>query len=252
MTVLPSRDQRERCPSLAALIVALAFATVAHAQGRAAAAIDLTGYWVSVVTEDWRYRMVTPAKGDYPSIPLNPDGRKVADAWDAAKDEAAGEQCKSYGAGNVMRVPERLRIVWDDDNTLRIDTDAGQQSRLFHFGAWKPAGGPPAWQGDSLAQWEYAGPRGRGARAAARAGDLKVVTTHLRPGYLQKNGVPYSANAVVTEYFHRWTEPTGDSWMLVITQVDDPQFLNNRFVRSTHFKRLADSIGWNPTPCSAR
>ena len=78
-----------------------------HAQGRGgrpaglpttpkvAAPVDLTGYWVSIVTEDWRWRMVTPPKGDYSSVPLNPEGRKVADAWDAAKDEAAGEQCKS-------------------------------------------------------------------------------------------------------------------------------------------------------------
>jgi hypothetical protein len=96
----------------------------APATAQAAAPVDLTGYWVSVVTEDWRYRMVTPVKGDYPSIPLNPEGRKVADSWDPAKDEAAGNQCKSYGAGNVMRVPERLRITWDSDNTLKVDTDA--------------------------------------------------------------------------------------------------------------------------------
>src|SRR5712691_4641728 len=69
---------------------------------KAAAPIDLTGYWVSLVTEDWRYRMVTPAKGDYPSIPLNPEGKRVADAWDAAKDEAAGEPCKSYGAAYII------------------------------------------------------------------------------------------------------------------------------------------------------
>ena len=243
-------------------LMASAFCALSLAQGRngqapasakAAAPVDLTGYWVSVVTEDWRYRMVTPAKGDYPSIPLNAEGRRVADAWDPAKDEAASEQCKSYGAGNVMRVPERLRIVWDDDNTLRIDTDAGEQTRLLHFGDWKPSGGPPTWQGDSRAQWEFSGPRGRGQPSpTGRGGDLRVVTSHLRPGYLQKNGVPYSGNAVVTEYLHRWTESNGDSWMLAITQVDDGQFLNNRFVRSTHFKKLADNSGWNPTPCSAR
>jgi len=246
------------------LILIPVLSALSYAQGRngqppapakSTAPVDLTGYWVSVVTEDWRYRMVTPAKGDYPSIPFNAEGRRAADSWDPAKDEAAGEQCKSYGAGNVMRVPERLRIVWEDDRTLRIDTDAGEQTRLLHFGEWKPQGGPRTWQGDSAAQWEYAGPRGRGGAVSAgtqRAGDLKVVTTRMRPGYLQKNGVPYSENAIVTEYLHRWTEPNGDAWMLVITQVDDPQYLNNRFVRSTHFKRLADSSGWNPSSCSAR
>jgi hypothetical protein len=65
---------------------------------RAAAPIDLTGYWVSIVTQDWRWRMVTPAKGDYPRLPLTPEARAIADAWDPAKDEAAGEECRSYGA----------------------------------------------------------------------------------------------------------------------------------------------------------
>ena len=258
-------SRRELTVPLFAVVFSLfAAAAPVHAQNRgggaqapatakAAAPVDLTGYWVSVVTEDWRYRMVTPVKSDYPSIPLNPEGRKVADAWDPAKDEAAGNQCKAYGAGNVMRNPERVRITWDDDNTMRVDTDAGTQTRMFHFRGWQPpAGEQPTWQGDSVAQWEFAGPRGRGGQQGARAGDLKVVTTHMRPGYLQKNGVPYSGNAVITEYFHRLVESNGDSWLIVTTLVEDPQYLANRFQRSTHFKKLPDNSGWNPTPCTAR
>src|SRR6266852_3855736 len=188
-------------------------------RGQAAAPVDLTGYWVSLVTEDWRWRMVTPAKGDYPSIPLNAEGRRVADAWDPAKDEAAGEQCKSYGAGDIIRQPGRLHITWEDDNTLRVDFDAGTQTRLFHFGDWRPPGSAPTWQGDSVAQWEFAGGRrgGRGQGNQPRGGDLKVVTTHMRPGYLQKNGVPYSGNAIVAEYFHRTNEANGVSWLIVTT-----------------------------------
>src|SRR2546427_1410898 len=64
---------------------------------RAMAPIDLTGYWVSIVTEDWRFRMVTPPKGDFASVPLNQEGIRVGNQWDPAKDEAASEQCKSYG-----------------------------------------------------------------------------------------------------------------------------------------------------------
>ena len=155
--------------------------------------MDLTGYWVSVVTEDWRFRMVTPAKGDYASVPLNPEGRKVADTWDPAKDEAAGNQCKSYGAAALMRVPGRVHIAWENDNTLRIDTDAGTQTRMFHFGGQPPQGGEPQWQGYSIAQWETAGGRaGRGGRGPTQGGSLRVVTTRMRPGYLRKNGVPYS------------------------------------------------------------
>ena len=67
------------------------------ASARAGAFIDITGQWVSVVTEDWRWRMVTPPKGDTASVPLNPAGRKVADAWDLAADRARGDLCKAFG-----------------------------------------------------------------------------------------------------------------------------------------------------------
>ena len=100
----------------------------------------MTGYWVSVVTEDWKFRMVTPAKGKLQRRAANAEGRKVADTWDPAKDEAAGNQCRSYGAAGLMRVPGRLHITWENDNTLRIDTDAGTQTRLFHFGGIGAAG----------------------------------------------------------------------------------------------------------------
>ena len=228
-------------------------AAAAPVRGRAGASADITGYWVSVVTEDWRYRMVTPPKGDRPSIPVNAAAIAVLNAWDPAKDEAAGEQCKAYGAVGAMRQPGRLHITWADENTLKIDTEAGTQTRLLHFGSAPPSA-EPTWQGDSLASWEYAGGRrGRGAAGAAMNGDLKVVTTHLRPGYLQKNGVPYSANAVLTEYFNRTSEPNGDSWLILTTTVDDPQYLNMPFVRSTHYKRLPDNFsGWEPEACSAR
>jgi hypothetical protein len=179
------------------MVIALAVSLLApapiHAQrggrggpppaARDAAAIDMTGYWVSVVTEDWKYRMVTPAKGVYDALPLNAEGRKVADTWDPARDEAAGEQCRSYGAAGIMRVPGRLRVSWQDANTLKIETDAGTQTRLLHF-ADAPAPGEPSWQGHSLAQWQY-GPGGRGA---GRGGTLKVVTTNLRPATSARMG----------------------------------------------------------------
>ena len=225
---------------------------------RDAAPMDLTGYWVSIVTEDWRYRMLSPAKGDSASVPLNAEGRKVADTWDPAKDEASGNQCKSYGAAALMRVPGRLHISWADDNTLKIETDAGTQTRLLHFGAAQPPAGEPTWQGSSAALWDVP-PAGRGMGGGAavrpgqpRAGTLKVVTTHMRPGYLRKNGVPYSGNATVTEYFDRTNEPNGDSWLIVTTIVNDPQYLQQEFVTSTHFKKQADAIGWAPTACEAR
>jgi hypothetical protein len=220
---------------------------------RAAAPVDLTGYWITIVTEDWRYRMVTPARGDHPSVPLNAAGNALANSWDPAKDPAASEPCRAYGAAGVMRLPGRIHTTWQDDTTLKIDTEAGTQTRLLRFGA-QPADAAGSWQGEAVALWELAGARGgRGSGARPVGGNLKVVTTRMKPGYLQKNGVPYSANAVLTEYFSRTIEPNGDSWLILTSIVEDPQYLTGPFIRSTHYKRLPDTnAAWEPEPCSAK
>lgn len=249
-------------------LVVLAMPVLGHAQGRgqappttakAAASVDFTGTWVSVITEDWRWRMVTPARGDFASIPLTPEGRKAGDAWDPPKDEAAGEQCKAYGAGGIMRLPTRLRISWQDDNTLKIETDEGTQTRLLRFGGKPPERGERTWQGYSVAQWEQplrgvlTPAPGLGAvRQGTQGRTLEVVTTQLRPGYLRKNGAPYSANAVVKEFFSLSKERNGDTWFVVTTIVEDPQYLTEPFVTSSNFKKITDGSGWNPTSCSAR
>lgn len=221
---------------------------------RAAAPIDLTGYWVSVVTEDWRYRMVTPAKGDYQGVPMTPEAVKVADAWDPAADEAAGNQCRAYGAAALLRLPGRLHITWQDDDTLRVDADAGTQTRLFDFRAGasrQPSEAPHTWQGVSAAQWQTPA-RGRGAApSAARTGSLEVTTTRMRAGYLRKNGVPYSDDAVLTEYFDLAPMPDGGLLLVVTSRVEDPRYLRQPFIVSSQFKKQADASGWDPTPCSA-
>jgi len=216
---------------------------------KASAPIDLTGYWVAVVNEDWRYRMVMPAKGDYRGVPITLEALKIVNAWDPAADEAAGDQCKSYGAGAIMRVPGRIHVTWQDDNTLRVDTDAGTQTRLFHFAAVSPPAGKPTWQGHSVARWERPGGRGN---PALRAGSLTVVTTNMRAGYLRKNGVPYSENAKVTEYFDLAPMPNNGQLMVVTTTVDDPRYLLQPFIVSSHFKKEADGSKWDPTPCSSK
>src|SRR5207342_3153906 len=155
--------------AVGALGVAVRAQAPAPGTARALSPIDLTGNWVSIVTEDWRFRMVTPPPKDYASVPLNAAARAVADKWDPAVDEAAGNACKSYGAGNIMRVPGRLHISWQDDATLKIETDAGQQTRLLHFTG--TPGGEPSWQGYSAATWELAGAAGGGrGNAPAAAG----------------------------------------------------------------------------------
>jgi hypothetical protein len=222
----------------------------------------LTGNWVAIVNEDWRWRMMTPPKGDYASVPLNPEGRKVADTWQPAMDG----RCEAYGAAALMRMPTRLRVAWENDSILKVETDAGQQTRQFHFS--KPAQTPArTLQGVSTAEWQLAGGGGRGqppgpapgggnapagagrAGGAPRTGTLKVVTTNLLAGWLRKNGVPYSENAIVTEYYDRFRDPVGSEWLVVTTIVTDPTYLQQDFVTSSHFKREPDGSKWSPAPC---
>jgi hypothetical protein len=215
---------------------------------RESAQVDLTGNWVAVITEEWQYRMITPPKGDHASVPLNPEGRKVTEAWDLAKDQAANEQCRVFGAAGLMRLPLRLRVSWNDDKTLKLETDAGQQTRLFNFDkSQQPT--QRSWQGFSVAEWSRPTPAGaRGAAPATPRGALKVVTTNLRPGYLRKNGVPYSDKTVLTEYYDRLTL-FGADYIVVTTVVEDPTYLVAPFVTTSQFKRESDASKWNPTPC---
>jgi hypothetical protein len=207
-----------------------------------AAPIDLTGYWVSIVSEDWRFRMVTPPKGDFPDFLLNPDGAKLANAWDPAKDEAEKDHCKAYGAPNIMRVPGRFHITWADDRTLKIETDAGMQTRLLKFPATgsapATAAAPPSRQGMSVARWE---------RKA-----LRVDTANLLPGYVQYNGVPVSAKTTMYEYFDVIREPGGEVWIIDDSVITDPVYHVRSIKRSTHLRKQADAAGWDPQPCAVR
>jgi hypothetical protein len=246
---------------LVAALVAGAAATVVHGQQgrggaapspRAAAPVDLTGVWTPLITEDWRWRMRVPPKGDYASVPLNPAGVKLVESWDPARDAAAGEQCRGYAAPAVMRLPGRVRISWDGDTVMKVETEAGSQTRLFVFGAQAQQPQQPAgFQGTSAAFWQPAGGGGgrRGGGAPARGGSLRVVTTNLKAGYLRRNGVPFSANARLTEYYNRTNETNGDSYLVVTTLVEDPTYLNARWVTSTHFKKLPDNAPWTPGAC---
>ena len=272
-------SRRWLAPAAAAMAVALSVPLVAQGPpggrggppptGRAGAppGVDLTGTWVSIVSEDWRWRMVTPPRGDYANIPLNDAGRKLADTWDPTRDEQANEQCRAYAAPAIMREPGRVRMSWQDDLTLKLETDAGQQTRLFQFRAPGAPAAPPtavpaaqrSWQGVSVARWEPppASSAGRGIPLglAPRVGagrTLEVVTTQIRPGYLRKNGVPFGENTTVTEYFDVFGEPGGGDWFVVTTIVRDPQFLGEPWITTSHFKKEPDTSKWSPEPCRAR
>jgi hypothetical protein len=226
------------------------------ASARAGAPIDITGNWVSLITDDWVFRMITPQKGDYAYIPLNADGKRVADTWDPARDRAAGEECKGYGAPSIMRLPSRMQISWQDENTLKLDIDTGMQTRLFHFDRREPEGAR-SWQGWSYASWQLSGTTEQTFRGPTslgeikRAGALHVDTNNLRAGYLRKNGVPFSESAFMTEYYNLIVEDDGNQYLVIQLFVADPKYLTAHWVRTVQFKKERDASKRNPTPCSA-
>ena len=187
--------------------------------------------------------------------------------WDPAKDQASGNACKSYGAPALLGVPGRLHIYWQDDNTLRIDTDSGTQTRLLHFGGGAPQNDAPSWQGYSTASWQgdenvdqrdgFGGPvldptgKPMPGRVLKQADYLKVVTTHLRPGYLQKNGVPYSGNATMEEYFDVFKDPYQGQHLDDGDDGGQRSTVSRRASSFTHvhFKKIPDNSGWDPTQC---
>lgn len=216
------------------------------------AGFDPTGVWVAVVTEDWRWRMVVPKQGDATSIPLNAAGLAATKEWDPARDAAAGDHCKAFGAGGVMRLPLRLRVSWADNQTLKVETEAGQQTRLFAFtapalvarGAQQPVTAPvqpgpvatPSLQGTTVARWN--------------ANTLEAATNNTTGGYLRRNGVPYSPDALIREYWNVHTD-FDQQWLSVTTVVDDPKFLRMNFITSSSFRKVASGdADWMPFPCA--
>jgi hypothetical protein len=194
--------------------------------------------------------MVAAPKGDVGGIPVSAEGRRVAAAWDPEKDAASEDSCKAYGVGGVMHMPGRLHITWDADDTLKIETEAGAQTRLLAFAMPRTQGND--WQGVSVAAWDRPAAALSGfsiGRGGAAGSSLKVVTTKAKPGYLMRNGVPYGANATFTEYYDLLQVPGGDPLLVVTVEVVDPQYLSQPYWYSVHFKKQADATGWNPRPC---
>jgi hypothetical protein len=259
------------CSLLAGAAMAAGKETPAPATPKAAAQFEITGHWVSIITEDWIYRMLVGPKGDIGSIPANAAGKKKTKEWDQAKDAAAGESCKAYGAPGLIRRPGRLNISWSDDRTLRIDFDAGMKTRLLHFSdQLPPAGystseppsnfvvpadaGAPSLEGYTVAAWhKQAQGRGMGPTqehsVGAHGGSLAAITTHLSPGYLQTNGVPYSADTILKEFFDLIELDNGVQYLIVTSIVEDPTYLTEPFVTSTQFKREPDGKKWDPSGC---
>jgi hypothetical protein len=217
---------------------------------RERAAIDMTGQWVAVVTEDWRWRMVTPPIGDTASLPLNERGRSAAAAWDLARDKTEDALCKAFAGPGLMRQPTRIRIDWEDGDTLKLEFDAGRQVRRFEFTPQPPA--ERSLQGYSEAQWfRQTQSRGVfGGRTPSEGGSLVVRTTQLTGGYLRPNGVPFSERATVKEFFNTFTLPgEAGTWLVVTTVVNDPEYLAAELLMSSQFKKEASRSSWNPRAC---
>jgi hypothetical protein len=260
-----------RIPSSIAVVIAIALPIAALAQGpppgqgrggpppaaRTAAPVDLTGYWVSLVTEDWIERMAP----DSPPSGVGRGGRGVFDGGPNAAQAppAASDPCRAYAAAGSLRVPGRLNISWADDNTLKIDMDAGTQTRLLHFNATQPPAPQKTLQGYSVATFETG--RGGGARGGGGGGapggrpggpaagptwaNLKVVTTNMTGGYLLSSRATYSENAVLTEHFTKHSDFGVDYFTVTAIIEDGP---TTRITSST-FKKEPNGSKFSPSGC---
>lgn len=231
----------------------------AKTPAKAQAPFDPSGYWVALVTQDWRYRMVVPGPGQYSGIPISLAGKQFADSWKAADAIAAGKACTAYGAPALMMAPTRLHITWQDDNTLRVETDAGQQTRLLHFNDTPP--GAPSLQGTSKAQWLTppavmsfggGGPGSAppGAPPAPKYGVLRVSTNNLLAGLLRKNGAPYSDKTTLQEDWMLNALPGGGDYLTISAVIKDPVYLRGDYYVAPVFVRESDASKWQPAPCT--
>jgi hypothetical protein len=169
-----------------------------------------------------------------------------------AAPPAGNETCRVYGAAGSLRVPGRLHIAWADDNTLKIEMDAGTQTRLLHFNAATPPPAEKTLQGHSVATWEVTGGGRGGGRggggaipAPPRWGKLNVVTTHMKGGYLLSSRSFYSENAVLTEYFSKHSDFGVEYFTVTAAIQDGPQ---TRITSST-FKKEPDGSKFKPSGC---
>jgi hypothetical protein len=197
--------------------------------------IDLEGVWAPLIHEDATLRGPGPAKGDYAGLPINAEARRVADAWDPGEQLDDENQCRSHTAVYMMRSPFKFEII-HSDNMLVLTSESFEQVRTVYLDGREhhPKESPKTRMGDSIGWWE---------------GDTLVVeTTNMERGYIERNGVPHSEDAVLTEYFTRQSGSFGD--LLTIVQVvEDPQYLSQALVRSISFRRVPEGK-LEPYPCT--
>ena len=197
-------------------VFALAFASAASAQH------DLAGMWAQRFHEDLPERGEGPEIGDYTGLPINDAARLRADSWDASKWTVPERQCEPHPADYGPRGPANLRIASTVDSISQAVVAWNvtvmwslQQRTIYMDGRPHPsANAQHSWQGFSTGEWE---------------GDmLKVTTTHLKEGWVRRNGLPRSDKATLTEYFIR-----NEDYLTLVTIVDDPVYLTEPLVRTS-------------------
>jgi hypothetical protein len=213
------------------LLAAMLFATTAFAQ------IDLAGEWAPQFHEDQPERLAGPPVGDYAGLPINDAARFMADAWEADILSVPEHQCKPHPADYSPRGPANLRI------SKEVDTATQEVIALHTHISWQ-APERTIWMDGRTHPDEFAAHTWQGFSTGEWIGPvLKVVTTHLKKGWIRRNGVPRSDQAELTEYFFRH----GDflTWTSI---VNDPLYLTEPMIRTSDF-RVAPAQNIGPYPC---
>jgi len=222
---------------LAALLVVVASLFVSRSAF--AQVVDLSGVWAPIMHEDATERAAGPEVGDYLGLPINAALRLRADSWDASLLTLPEHQCKPHPSMYGFRGVGNLRIWSDVDdatqNIIKLNTQIQwmeQKREIWMDGRAHPAEyAPHTWQGFSTGEY--------------RQGQLIVRTTHLKAGWIRRNGLVLSDKATFEDRFLRH----GD----VITHVyliQDPYYLTEPVIKTNGF-RLTNQTALQPYPCES-
>jgi glyoxylase-like metal-dependent hydrolase (beta-lactamase superfamily II) len=204
----------------------------AHAPARPAAAIDLSGYWSPAVNEDGLERGAGSEIGDYAGFAVNEAGRLWALSYDPSRLTLKFHQCDGYVAPYQMRAVGNFRI-WEDRDPHTMQLVA------IHVWAQTTEGFRTIWMDGRPHPPAYAPHTYQGFSTGRFVGDaLMVNTTHLKQGWLRRNGLPESDQATMVEFFVRHGDHLVDT-----TVVTDPVFLTEEEVRSDDFFRQPTDHG---------
>jgi hypothetical protein len=220
-----------------ALLIFMVLFTVSAARV-ASAQVDFSGEWAPRFHEDQPERVPGPPLGDYLGLPINDAARLRADSWDASMMTLPEWQCRPHSADYIWRGPSQLTIRKEENPLTREITAFHAEwlrsidNPVFLDGRERPPDDAlHSWGGFATGKWE---------------GDmLTVTTTHLKTGWIRRNGIPRSDRAVLTEHWIRH-----DDYLTLMSIVTDPAYLTEPFVRTTNWI-LDPRQAIAPYPCTA-